>query len=212
MRHQSLARAGTAASGTLGGVPVVLLTGEPAGKISTTSAGVALLEATLCARTGYAPPSVLELHTPPPGARLRLAARETEPASSECRFSCEVRALRAGALAAALDGLLRALTAHAALADAVLEARYVRLAEPVVHPAPLVEALARDLWSAGFRVSFGPSWTAAPAGGAAVGIGGLEGPFECFLREHPAWCVASPPQGSGRASSARALDGSGAWG
>lgn len=170
------------------------------------------MQATLCARPGDAPPSALELHTPPPGARLRLLGWETEPASSECRFSCEVRALRAGTLAAALDGLLRALTNHAALADAVLEARYVRLAEPVAHPAPLVEGLARDLWSAGFPVSFGPSWTVAPAGGVAVGVGDLEGPFEGFLREHPAWCVMSPPQGSGRASSARALDGSGAWG
>lgn len=172
---------------------VTLLSGEPAGRISTTSAGVAFFEATLSPRPGDAAPRP-EPGEPPPGARFLFPAWEVEPASSARRFSCEVRALRAAALTAALDGLLRAVTAHAALADAAVEARAVRLAEPAAHPAPLVEVLARDLWDAGFPVTFGPSWTPAPGACAAVGIGGLE-EVEAFLREHPAWRVVGhvPP-------------------
>lgn len=98
-----------------------------------------------------------------------------------------MRALDSATLAAALGGLLRSVAVHAALADAVLEARVLHLAKPVAPPAPLVEDLARDLWDAGFPVRFGPSWTPTPGASAAVGIGGLEGEMEALLAGHPAW-------------------------
>lgn len=69
----------------------------------------------------------------------------------------------------------------------MLETRAVRLAEPSVAPAALVEKLARQLWGAGFTVSFGPSWTPIPGADVSVGTRGLEDAFEAFLRERPAW-------------------------
>ena len=178
---------------------VALLAEEPAGKVPTVSAGVARVEAALSCRPGDAPPPVPQLPEPPPGAVL-IPAWEHDPTSATYRFSCEVRALRAAALAAALEGILRAVTARAALADAVLEARAIRSVEPVVYPAPLVERLARDLWEAGIRVSFGPSWVPNLDGGLAVGSGGSEGRIEGFLRDHPVWRAASPYFASGRRS------------
>ena len=179
-------------AGSPGYSAVALLAEEPAGKIPTVSAGVARVEAALSCRPGDAPPSEPQLPEPPPGA-VFISAWEGDPtASAAYRFSCEVRALRAVALAAALEGILRAVTARAALADAVLEARAIRSVEPVVYPAPLVERFARDLWEAGIRVSFGPSWVTNLDGGLAVGSGGSEGEIESFLCDHPVWRVASP--------------------
>ncbi|MDP9455524.1 MAG: hypothetical protein CYG60_01200 [Actinobacteria bacterium] len=106
------------------------------------------------------------------------------------RLSCEVRAVCPGDLAAAVDGLLRAVSAHAALAGAVLETRVVRLREPLVPDALLVGRLARDLRrrSSGLGVCFGPSWNPPPAGAAVcVGARGREREIERLLREHPAW-------------------------
>ena len=105
------------------------------------------------------------------------------------RLSCEIRALHAGHLAAALDVVLRCVTEHAALTEAVLETSTVRLAAPAVPPAVLVERLARYLWeAAGLRVSFGPSWAPVPAGtGISVGSRGLDAALEDAIRDHPAW-------------------------
>lgn len=195
------------ASGPTVGFPVALVPEEPAGKILTTSAGVARVEATLSCRPGDAPPTVPRLLEPPPGAAF-YPEWEGDPTSTTCRFYCEVRALRAAALAAALEGILRAVTAYAALADAVLEVRAVRFVEPVVYPAPLVERLARDLWDAGLPVSFGSSWVPVSEGGLAVGGGGSGGEIEGFLRDHPAWRAAAPSCESGLANAffAGALD------
>jgi len=151
------------------------------------------VEAALSYRPGDAPaPPIFQFPEPPPGVAF-IPAWEGDRTSATYRFSCEVRALRAAALAAALEGLLRAVTAHAAVADAVLEARAIRSVEPVVYPGPLVERLARDLWEAGLRVSFGPSWVPVLGGGLAVGSGGSKGEIEGFLRDHPVWRAASPP-------------------
>ena len=167
-------------------LPVALVPEEPAGRISTTCAGAAFFEATLRPRPGDGL-SAPALGDAPPSARF-FAAWESDPVSSSYRFSCEVRALRTAALAASLEGLLRAMPAHAALADAGLEARAVGLAVPVVPPASLVQGLARDLWAAGLPVGFGPSWAPAAGAAVAVGTGGDVGEIEAFLRAHPRWC------------------------
>ncbi|CAA9421736.1 MAG: hypothetical protein AVDCRST_MAG78-1089 [uncultured Rubrobacteraceae bacterium] len=86
---------------------------------------------------------------------------------------------------------MRSVTAHAALAEAVLETRVVRLANPLATPAPLVEKLARQLSGAGLHASVGPSWTPAPGADASVGTRGLEGFFEAFLGAHSEWRPAS---------------------
>lgn len=174
---------------------VALLPEEPAGRVSTVSAGAALFEAVLSPDPDIGLDGDGLLLTipdePPPGVRVLSTCRTADPASLTQRLSCEVRSPSPSALAFALERLLRSVTARAALANAVLETQAFRLAVPAVYPAQLVESLARDLWDAGFPVSFGPSWTPAPGASVAVGAAGLEGEMEAFLRDHPAWQGAS---------------------
>ena len=99
------------------------------------------------------------------------------------RLSCEIRAPRTDHLAASLDLVLRQVSEHAALAEAVLETRAIRIASPTAPPAVLLERLARHLWEAGHRVSFGPSWDPLPSGtGISVGCRGFSATLECSLR------------------------------
>jgi hypothetical protein len=114
-------------------------------------------------------------------------------------ISCEIRALHIEQLTGALDATLRFVTAHAALTEAVLETSVVRLVDPAVTPAELVEGLARTLFSAGLRISFGPSWTPTPCANASVGIRGLKEDLRTLLQAHPArkspsaWLDRKPP-------------------
>lgn len=171
---------------------LALLPGEPAGRIPTVSAGAVSISATLHAGTGEPMPSGPVLGEPcPPGAKLFFLEQSRGP-SEVCRVSCEVRALRPGPLVGAVDAVLRSVADYAALAGAVLEIRLVRLADPAIPPAALVEGLARQLWEAGLRVSFGPSWTPAAGADVSVGTGGSEATFEDFLRDHPAWRPRRP--------------------
>lgn len=177
----------------MGSFAVALLPDEPAGRISTLSAGAAVFEAVLSPRPGEViGADSLPCGDPPPGTRFVSRTVETDPGSSTWRLRCEVRAQNRHGLASALEGLLRDAAARAALADAVFEARVVRLAEPVAHPASLVQTLARDLWDAGFAVSFGPSWAPAADAGAAVGVGGHEKEICAFLDGHPGWRTVLP--------------------
>ena len=165
---------------------MALLPGERAGKICTICAGSVSVEATLRARPGEnLPPPTL----PDPNAARYHALREDRDGGAYGLF-CEVRALRRGDMAVAVDKLLRAISAHAALAGAVLESRVVRLGEPVVPDALLMGRLARDLRSAGLGVSFGPSWEPAPEAAIRVGASGREREIRRFFRESPAWQLA----------------------
>ena len=163
---------------------VALLPSEDAGRICTVSAGSVSFEAVFSARPGedLSPPT---LPGPPPAA-LYYAIRE-EGDGGTWRLSLEIRATRAAGLAAAVDGLLRAASAHAALSGAVLETRVVRLCEPVVPHALLVGRLARALGSSGVGVSFGPSRGPAPGAEVCVGVRGREIEIKRFLLESPAW-------------------------
>jgi hypothetical protein len=82
---------------------------------------------------------------------------------------------------------LRSATAHAALTEAVLETRAVRLAEPSSASSPLVETLARQLSFAGLVPTFGSSWVPTPGAHLSVGTRGLEEAFETFMAASPAW-------------------------
>jgi hypothetical protein len=102
----------------------------------------------------------------------------------------EIRAFTERELGAALDAALRAVSVAAALTEAALEVRAVRVASPGVASPRALERLARDLWDAGFAVRFGRSWDAAPGEEISVGIRGAESAFEDFLRGHPLWKAA----------------------
>ncbi|MBA4115897.1 MAG: hypothetical protein H0X71_05555 [Rubrobacter sp.] len=170
---------------------LALLPGEPAGRIPTRSAGAVFFEATLTMRPGEEIPSGPILGEPTPGARFYSLTRTDDPTSGTYKISCEIRALHLNPLTAALNTVLRSVTVHAALAEAVLEARALRLAEPSVTPDYLVEKLARQLLQYGLRPTFGPSW--APVAGADVSVGtrGREEELQAFLHSYPGWKLLS---------------------
>ncbi len=96
-----------------------------------------------------------------------------------------MRALTNDALGGALGYVMRRTADAAGVSGAVLRMRVIKQ-EPARCVRPdLVEALANDLWRAGFGVSFAPSWETAP--GPAVGARGDDGRLREFLEEHPAW-------------------------
>ena len=122
---------------------------------------------------------------------LRVAARcsITEgPQTATRRLVGEIRAFSPSELASALEAALRSVTALAGLTEAMLEVRAVRTAPPRVASPRAVEELARDLWSAGFPVRFGPSWEPAAEADVYVGIGDCD--LREYLRSHPSWSVA----------------------
>lgn len=165
---------------------LALLPGEPAGRISTRSAGAVSLRVALTVRPGTETSSEPILCAPVPSARYYSLAVGYDPASATRRISCEIRALHNEQLTAALDAALRSVTAHAALTEAVLETQAVRLADPSVTSPVLAKEVARQLSEYGLRPSFGPSWTPAPGADASVGARGLEEALEGIFRAHPA--------------------------
>ena len=122
-----------------------------------------------------------------PEARLYSLVQTNDAVAATRKISCEIRAFYAEELTGALDRTLRSVTNYAALTEAVLETRAVRLVPPTVTPAALVERLARQLQSIKLPVSFGPSWTPVSDADASVGTGGYEETLENFLLAHPAW-------------------------
>lgn len=170
-------------------------TADPAGTVATRSAGLAEVRATLrWDRPPDAPESVLGAWPPPAlsdTVRCDLAEAPLEDAAAR-GVSGTLRAMTEGGLGSALEGLMRALAAAAALSDAVLECRAARLAPPRSTPPDVLEALAFDLWEAGFCVRFAPSWTATPAGTVPLGVGGAEAGLRDFLNGHPSWSAAVP--------------------
>lgn len=168
-----------------------MLAEEPVGRISTRTAGAISFRATLTMRPGEEIPSDPILGDPTPGARFYSLSRTSDTVSATLRTSCEIRALHDEQLTAALDAALRSVTAHAALAEAILETRAVRLAGPSSPPAVLVEELARQLSEYGLDARFGPSWTLAAGADVSIGVRGVEDGLEAFLRAHPAWRLLS---------------------
>lgn len=168
---------------------LVVPTGEPAGTVATRTAGVAEFSATLLWDRHEDAPPAPTLPTLPGNVRCSVAETDA-PGEARRELLGEVLALTERDLGRALETVLRSLTAAAALSGAVLETRVVRGARPRAAPSGAVQALALDLWDAGFAVRFGPSWTPAPGGGVAVGFGGAEAELGRFFGAHPSWEVA----------------------
>ncbi len=168
---------------------LVLPTGEPAGTVATSTAGVAEFGATLLwvrvedVPTGPVLPILPET--------VRCSVVETgEPGEARREILGEILALTERDLGFALEAVLRSLTSGAAISGALLETRVVRVTRPRTTPSRTVQTLALDLWNAGFAVRFGPSWTPAPCGGVAVGFRGGEKELRRFFGEHPSWEMA----------------------
>jgi hypothetical protein len=165
---------------------VALLPAEPAGTITTRAAGAIAFEATLAWRHPEEVPSEPILPELRGAARCSIAETDGPEAAARC-LAAEIRAFSPAELGAALEAVLRCVTAVAGLTEAMLEVGAVRSVPPRVASPRALEELAYDLWSAGFPVRFGASWTPAPEADVYVGSGG--GVRE-FLRSHPSWSLA----------------------
>ena len=164
----------------------MLPTRDPAGTIATCAAGRIEFSATLCWDSIEQMPPAPTLPSLPENARCSVIETD-DPAGGTRAILGEILALSAAELGSALETVLRSLTITAALSHAILETRAARKEAPVRTPSTTLQALARDLWNAGFGVTFAPSWMPVPDGAVGLGVIGAERELEGFLRTHPSW-------------------------
>lgn len=170
---------------------LALIPEEPAGLIPTRTPGAIQFEATLAWRSPEEAVRSIICPLLPSSVKARIS--ETDEPGKVRRISGELRAFAEDDLESSLDSVLRAITSTAAVSEAVLEVRSVRLARPYVIPRGALERLARGLWEAGLGVRFGSGWTPLYDGAeAAVGIRGAEAAYE-RLRDWRSWEIASRP-------------------
>jgi len=122
-----------------------------------------------------------------PGVRFYSLVQKDNFESAAREISCEIRALHPAELTGTLDAVFRSVTAYAALSEAVLETRAVRLAKPSEVSPMLAEALARQVSDFGLRVSSGPSWVPTPGADISVGTRGSGEMLKRFLLSHSDW-------------------------
>jgi hypothetical protein len=164
----------------------VFPTGDPAGTVATRSAGLLEFSATLSWNRVEDLPHSPTLSALPETARCSIL--ETDDLETGRReILAEILALSERDLGSALENILRSLTTSAALSDAVLETRATRVTPPGAAPVRTLQALALDLWDAGFQVRFGPSWTPVPEGAVGLGILGAEQVLQSFIEAHLSW-------------------------
>jgi hypothetical protein len=163
----------------------VALTGQPAGTVATRVAGLVDFRATLeWAAPEGRPFSCL----PAPEGPCRHDLSETlSPCGTRLEVSGGIRALTGSSLARVLDDVMRRVADVAAVSGAVLEMRVLREAPPRSVNPDHVQALAADLWRAGFGVRFEPCWEAVGPDGPVLGARGNEGAIREFLGDHPRW-------------------------
>lgn len=173
----------------------VTLTGQPAGTVATRVAGLVDFRATLEweAPEGR-PPTCL----PAPEGPYRHKLSETRsPCGTRLEVGGGVMALTERRLACALDGVMRRVVNAAAVSGAVLEMRVLREAPPRSVDPDHVQALAADLWRAGFGVRFAPCWEAVGPEGMVLGARGEEEAIREFLGDHPRWGALARRPASG---------------
>jgi hypothetical protein len=161
-------------------------TGDPAGTVATCTAGLLEFAATLSWNRVKDLPQAPTLPALPETARCSVVETD-HPEAGRREILGEILALSERDLGSALQTVLRSLTTSAALSDAVLETRANRVTAPASAPATTLQALALDLWDAGFGVTFAPSWTPVPEGSVGLGILGAEQELQSFIGAHPSW-------------------------
>lgn len=166
---------------------VVVPTGYPSGTIATVAAGLVEFSATLSFKRAEDVPSSPTLPALPETVRCS-AVEKDGPERRE--ITGEILGLHERDLGSALETVLRSLTISAALSDALLETSAARVTPPSSPSAATLQALALDLWNAGFHVRFGPSWTPVPEGAIGLGVSGAEVELGRFLQAHSFWEMA----------------------
>lgn len=170
---------------------LALLPEEPAGLIPTRTPGAVRFEAKLTWRSPEEAMPGKVLPSLPRGVKVYITEPD-EPGENRW-ISGEIRAFAERDLDDALDSILRAVTSAAALSEAVLEVRTVRVARPRIVSRDVLGGLARGMWESGFGVRFGPCWTPLWDGvEAAVGTRDLEDAHERIRILGP-WEIASRP-------------------
>ena len=167
----------------------MLPTGDPAGTIATSTAGLIEFSATLSWDSLEDVSLSPTLPALPETARSSVVETD-DPAMPRREILGEILALSERDLGSALETILRSLTITAALSEAVLETRAACVMPPASVPATTLQSLALDLWEAGFRVRFAPSWTPVPEGAVGLGVLGAEQELNGFLQAHLSWRVA----------------------
>ncbi len=120
----------------------------------------------------------------------RTITEKTDQEAVRREISGEVAAFETRQLSRLLEETLRTLTEFAALSDAVLEVRTVRVSHTIEVASGVVRQVARDLCSGGHRVEVGPSWSRKMPLEAIMGIGvGEASGVADFVRSCPAWTV-----------------------
>ena len=163
----------------------MLVTGDSAGTLATRNAGLVDFHATL------------EWDEKPSGRPSCLPVSETffrheleevlDPTGTTMRVSGAIRALTDRGLGGGLEVVMRSVASAAALSGAVLEMRSFLECPPRPAPPGPLQALALDLWRAGFPVRFAPSWRPADSQALSLGAAGEEEALRKFLRESPLW-------------------------
>lgn len=162
----------------------MLQTGDPAGTLATRTAGLIEFHATLEWDGAESIPSCV----PAPEPFYRHDLEEVlDPAGTSLRVSGAIRAMTTSGLGAGLERVMRAVSNAAALSGAVLEMRSFRERQPLAAPRGPLQALALDLWRAGFTVRFAPSWRPAETRSLILGVRGEEEALLDFLRESRRW-------------------------
>ena len=164
----------------------VFPTPDPAGTIATSTAGMIEFSATFSWAGTEDIPQSPTLPVFPERARCSVVETD-DPASGTRGIVGELLALSESDLGSALETVLRSLTISATLSDAVLETSAARVRPPGSAPAAALQALAFDLWEAGFHVRFSPSWTPVPEGALGLGTRGADRELKSFLQDHPSW-------------------------
>ena len=161
------------------------LTGQPAGTVATRAAGLADFRAVLeWEAADHRPASCL----PAPGGFFRQDLVEVvSPCGTQLEVRGGITALTERGLARAVERVMRGVSDAAAVSGAVLEMRVVRESAPRGFRPDLVQALAVNLWRAGFPVRLAPCWDAVGVEGLALGTGGGDEGLREFLRDHPVW-------------------------
>ena len=161
------------------------LTGQPAGTVATRVAGLVEFRAVLEWEDAPSrPPSCL---TVPEGFFRQDLAETLSPCGTRLEVRGSIRALTGRGLGWALERVMRRVADAAAVSGAVLEMRFLREAPPRGFRSDLVQALATDLWRAGFRVRLAPIWDPVGPEGLALGVRGEEEGLREFLQDHPGW-------------------------
>jgi hypothetical protein len=163
----------------------VALTGQPAGTVATRVAGLVNFRAVLeWDAVGGSPASCL----PAPGDFYRQDLTEMlSPCGTRLEVRGGIRALTERGLAGAVERVMRRVSDAAAVSGAVLEMRVIRGTPPRGLQPDLVQALATDLWRAGFPVRLAPCWDAVGPEGLALGARGEDEGLREFLRDHSVW-------------------------